>query len=377
MNDLLIPPKLNPSHPTQSNKKKPTDMRHLLYLSLFSILVFTACDNDFDSENDTTPNNSAMYLNTSETYTVQIDSDITYAKGLAYTMKNNLFEMDLELDMYYPDNTSEARPLFMFIHGGGFTGGSKTSADIVDMAKYYAARGWVFASINYRTTEHLGSFSGLSETEVLETFTGIAPQEWMQHAQENVEKPSDFMKSTAMYAAQRDSKAALRWLVANSDMYGIDTNYITVGGNSAGAVATIALGISDQDDFRDEITSDDDPTLVTTNLTETYNVRSMVYFWGGTSKLDLFQAVYGVYPYDSSDPELFMAHGTDDATVGTEYTEATELQATYNDIGVYSKLITLQDEEHGAWDAEVDGKGLFELSFDFLVERQGLVVDLD
>ena len=33
-----------------------------------------------------------------------------------------------------------------------------------------------------------------------------------------------------------------------------------------------------------------------------------------------------------------------------------------------------QAEKHGAWNGQVDGKNLFELSFDFLVSRQNLVV---
>ena len=81
-----------------------------------------------------------------------------------------------------------------------------------------------------------------------------------------------------MYAAQRDSKAALRWIVANSSTYNINTEFITVGGNSAGAVTTIALGISNLDDFRDEISITEDPTLSTTNLDQTYDVKSM-FIW--------------------------------------------------------------------------------------------------
>jgi|TARA_B100001063_G_C16558056_1_gene449518 hypothetical protein len=30
---------------------------------------------------------------------------------------------------------------------------------------------------------------------------------------------------------------------------------------------------------------------------------------------------------------------------------------------------------HGAWDAVVDGKGLSELTFDFLTDRQNLIVE--
>ena len=44
----------------------------------------------------------------------------------------------------------------MFIHGGGFTGGM-----IVEMGNYYASRGWVYVSIDYRTTEELGDVDGM------------------------------------------------------------------------------------------------------------------------------------------------------------------------------------------------------------------------
>ena len=144
-----------------------------------------------------------------------------------------------------------------------------------------------------------------------------------------------------------------------------------MGGASAGAITTIALGISDQDEFRDEISIADDPTLSTTNLEETYEVQSMVYFWGSNTKLDLFEGVYGVNPYDASDPELFMAHGDEHDPV-TPYEGAVELQDIYDSLGIYSELVTLEGKGHGAWDAKVDGKGLSELSYEFLVERQGL-----
>ena len=61
----------------------------------------------------------------------------------------------------------------------------------------------------------------------------------------------------------------------------------------------------------------------------------------------------------------------------TPYEEALELQDIYQSMGVYSELVTLllpngEPAGHGAWDAEVDGKGLSELTMDFLVDRQGL-----
>ena len=116
---------------------------------------------------------------------------------------------------------------------------------------------------------------------------------------EGAKTPEEVQQAIAMYTAQRDSKAALRWIVANASTYGINTNFITVGGASAGAITTIALGISNHQDFRDEISIVDDWTLATTNLNETYVIRNMVYFWGSNLKLELFESVYGYDRYDS------------------------------------------------------------------------------
>ena len=61
--------------------------------------------------------------------------------------------------------------------------------------------------------------------------------------------------------AIRDSKAALRWIIANSNTYKINTDYITVGGNSAKDQLLQFLGISNIEDFRDEISILDDPNF--------------------------------------------------------------------------------------------------------------------
>ena len=309
-------------------------------------------------------------------YEVLLDENVTYADGLSYDVAGTTpFAKAQLLDAYYPDNDSVGRPLFMFLHGGGFTGGTKTKPEIVEMANYFASRGWVFVSVDYRTTEELGSVQGMSREDVLSFYKGIAPQEWIEFALQGAETPKQFQQAIALYAAQRDAKAALRWIMANSDTYSINSDLITVGGASAGAVTAIALGISNLEDFRDEILISDDPTLSTTNLTETYIVRSLVYFWGSNAKLEVFESVYGLNRYDGSDPELFMAHGTQDMNPSTPFSEAIELQDIYDPLGVYNKLVPLEGAGHGAWGAKVEGKGLSELVFDFLVERQDLTID--
>ena len=354
-------------------------MNKVAYLIIFTILLFTACKED----EPIAPANGIPGVKAESSYTVLKEENITYADGLSHnTTSNSTFAIPLKLDIYYPDNNSTNRPVFMFIHGGGFTGGTKTKPEIIEMANYFASRGWVFASIDYRTTEELGVIQGMTQEEVLTYFRGVAPTEWINNALQGAQNSDQVQQATAMYLAQRDAKAALRWIVANSITYNINTDFITVGGASAGAITTIALGISNQEDFRDEITISDDPTLSTTNLNETYNVRSMVYFWGSNIKLDVFEAVYELNQYDrydGSDPELFMGHGTAEDPV-TPYEESLELQSIYDSLGIYNKLVTLLKPNgdpagHGAWNAIVDGKGLFEMSFDFLVDRQQLIVE--
>ena len=305
-------------------------------------------------------------------YEVLKNEDIVYARGLAHTKtSSNPSAVPLRLDVYFPDGNSTDRPVLMFIHGGGFTGGIKHKPEIVEMAEYYASRGWVYVSIDYRTTEELGDIDDMSQEEIIDYYQGIAPKEWIEHTFEGAESTKQIQQSVAMYAAQRDSKAALRWIVANADTYSIDVDEIAVGGASAGSITTIALGISNESDFRDEISIDHDPTLDTTNLNETYDVKSMVYFWGSNVKVELYNTVYEVDRYDAKDPELFMAHGDGNDPV-TPYEGALALQDIYDSLGIYNELVTLEGHGHGAWNAVVDGKGIFELSFDFLIDRQKL-----
>ena len=78
------------------------------------------------------------------------------------------------------------------------------------MGNYYASRGWVYVSIDYRTTEELGDVDGKSQEEMVDYYRGIAPQAWIEHALENVESSKQLQQSVAMYAAQRDqSRAAM------------------------------------------------------------------------------------------------------------------------------------------------------------------------
>ena len=171
----------------------------------------------------------------------------------------------------------------MFIHGGGFTGGVKHKPEIIEMGKYYASRGWVYVSIDYRTTEELGDIDGMSDEEIIDYYDGKKPKEWVEHTFTGAESTKQIQQSVECMQPKR-CQSCLEMDVANADTYNISTDQIAVGGASAGSITTIALGISDLGDFRDEISIDKDPTLATTNV-ETYDVKSMVYFLGFKNKI--------------------------------------------------------------------------------------------
>jgi hypothetical protein len=103
--------------------------------------------------------------------------DLTYATINGYRR--------LTLDLYLPPGPmSGARPVVIYIHGGGWSGGSPRNAgtfeDWPEILASFAARGYVTASIEYR-------------------FSAEAP----------------------FPAALQDTKAAIRWLRANAAKYGI------------------------------------------------------------------------------------------------------------------------------------------------------------
>ena len=327
--------------------------------SLFKLLplliILSSC-----KKNESTDTNvsTAMSVKSSATYPVVVEQNVNYGQGLSHQTLNSTSysTLDLKLDVFKPANNSKKKPAILLIHGGGFVGGDKSDVNIVNLANYFAARGWVAFSINYR----------------LQGDKGTVPAQWIQYAQNNV-PAIDQSQFLALYPAHRDAKAAMRWLVANADNYGIDTSYITVGGGSAGAVVATTLGITNTTDFTNEISVIADPSLSTTNLNRTYSIKTILDFWGSGQAVTATNNIYGYQRFDRSDAPIMITHGTADPTV--PYSFAIELRDIYISTGIPYKLNTLLNRGHGPWDATVNGKKLEELSFDFIVEQQKLIVE--
>jgi hypothetical protein len=315
------------------------------------MLLLTACNKDNDN---ITLDTNRPIVKQDATYEVIVTEDLIYAEGLSHGSLNSINSsvMPLLMDSYVPNNNSQNRPLLMLIHGGGFIGGTKQQEPLVAMANYYAARGFVVFSIDYR----------------LKDDKGTVPQEWIDASSDIVTTyPGQLL---AAYPAHRDAKAALRWIVANAHNYNINTDYITIGGGSAGATASIGIGVSDLVDYKDELSINDDNTLSSTNLSETYEVKTILDFWGSAKTIEVLELIYGYERFDQSIPAMFIAHGTADATV--PFSNAIDLKAIYEFNNTEFIYYPLEGSGHGAWSATVDGKNLSDLSFDFIVVNQNL-----
>lgn len=326
-----------------------------LFKILLLLIVISSCKKN-ESTNVIVTN--PISVKSTATYTVAVEQNIKYGEGLTHqTVNSSSYSIkDLKLDVYRPANNTKRKPAIVLIHGGGFVGGDKTDQNIVNLANYFASRGWVALSINYR----------------LQGDKGTVPIEWIQYAQNSVPL-ADQSQFIATYPAHRDAKAAFRWLIANVDNYNIDTNYITVGGGSAGAYIATTLGITNTTDFTTEISINADPSLATTNLNRTYTIKTILDFWGSGATVTALNNIYGYQRFDRSDAPIMIVHGTVDPTV--PYANATELRDIYISTGAAYTLYPLVNRGHSAWDAIVNGKTLSELSFDFIVDKQKLIVE--
>jgi acetyl esterase/lipase len=139
---------------------------------------------------------------------VTTTSNITY--GSAVDQSGNT--QTLLLDMYQPTgDTVQQRPAIVWVHGGGFSSGDKTSGELVDEANVFSKEGYVNVSINYR----------LESPGCSGTFSNCIP---------------------AAQEAWEDAQTAVRYLRDNAAALGIDPTRIAIGGSSAGGITALNVG---------------------------------------------------------------------------------------------------------------------------------------
>jgi predicted esterase len=146
--------------------------------------------------------------------TVQVTSGLTY--GTAVNLENQT--VTLLFDLYRPaGDTITSRPAIVWVHGGSFCCGNRTSPELVDEATTFAKEGYVNISIDYRL-ESPGCTGNYSNC------------------------------AAAIKEAAADAQTAVRFLRTNAATYGVDPTRIAIGGSSAGAITALNVGYSTSED---------------------------------------------------------------------------------------------------------------------------------
>lgn len=205
---------------------------------------------------------------------IQVDTAILFGNNNTLLGENQ----NLYLDFYQPyGDTLQERPLIIWIHGGGYSSGTRTDSHIQRWCNEFARRGYVTASIDYRL--------GLSG--------------------------SNNGKLEAIYRSVQDAKAAIRYFRMNAELYDIDIDKIVIAGSSVGSFTALHTAYWDTDEIPSEI----DTVILgnlegnSGNLGYPSNPNAVINFWG---------AIKDSTWIDEDEPMIVSCAGIEDSVVYPE-----------------------------------------------------------
>lgn len=213
-------------------------------------------------------------------------------------------EGELFLHVFYPPDwkKEDARPAIVFFFGGGWKNGSYVQ--FVPQAEYFASRGLVAASADYR----------------IQSKHKTTPDKCVE-----------------------DAKSAIRYLRAHAKELGVDPNKIVASGGSAGghlAAATALLGGFNAPD--DDLSISCKPNALVL-FNPALNLTSLAGRFTDRNGADLGKALSPTLYLDKDAPPAIIFFGTADKLLehGTEYA------AKAKTLGVRVELFTAADQPHG------------------------------
>ena len=219
--------------------------------------------------------NSGLFIN--NFFNPEMIPDIQYGEAENWLGVNQ----SLEMNIFMPDDgLLENRPLIMFVHGGAFITGDRS--DMNELCMEYTSKGYITATIEYR----LGFLVNIFD----------------------ICQSNEMSFRLAMHRAFQDTRAALRFLMANAETYRIDTNNVFIGGASAGAISALHAGYLQDNEVQqsilDELGGLDEST---NNLTNTYEIDAIISIAGALNEISYISSGESI--------PLMLLHGTCDEIV--------------------------------------------------------------
>jgi acetyl esterase/lipase len=260
-------------------------------------------------------------LSPSGSWAATAENRYQISPNITYLVANNYED---KLDVYRRRDVSGPQPTVIFIHGGGWTGGTKEGVFMSVMP--WLEMGWNVVNVEYRLAR-------------------------VSHAP----------------AAVEDCLCALKWVVSHASEYHFDPSKLVVTGTSAGGHLALMTGMTPEDAGLDRQCPPNRPDVALPK------VAAIVNWYGITDVADLLDGPnrkgYAVAWLSSMQnrseiasrvspltyvrpalPPIITIHGDADPTV--PYTHALRLKEALDHAGVQNQLVTIPGGKHGGFTPE-------------------------
>ena len=262
---------------------------------------------------------AALYaqLSPTATWTVEEANRYMIRPNLTYGVQNNF---ETKLDVYQRRSETTPQPTVIFIHGGGWVGGSKDNSLFAFLP--YLEMGWQVVNVEYR----LGRIS-------------LAP------------------------AAVEDCLCALRFIAQHAKDYNIDVKRLVVTGESAGGHLSLTTGMIPQSaGLERQCPGPELPKVAAivnfygitdvNDILDGPNQKTYAAQWFGSmpNKVEIAKRVSPLEYVRPGLPPVLTVHGDADPTV--PYSHAIRLRDALTKADVPNQLFTVAGGGHGNFKPE-------------------------
>ncbi len=241
----------------------------------------------------------------------QIFPNITYLTANNYEDK---------LDVYERRGAATPQPTLIYIHGGGWVGGTKEAAQMAFMP--YLEMGWNVVNVEYRLAR-----------------VSLAP------------------------AAVEDCLCALRWVASHANEYHVDVSRLVVTGDSAGGHLALTTGMLPESAGLDR-ECPGAPLPKVAAIVNWYGITDVADLLDGPNRKSYAVAWLASFPNREEIarrvspltyvrpglPPILTIHGDADPTV--PYAHAVRLKEALDKVGDANQLLTIPGGKHGGFTPE-------------------------
>ena len=263
------------------------------------------------------PTDVNAQLGETTSFLAHVSNQYRVIPNVTYHIASN---QENKLDLYVPRGATGPTPVLMYIHGGGWVGGTKESSVLRILP--YLEMGWAVANVEYRLDA-----------------VARAP------------------------AAVEDGLCALRWVIRNSGQYNLDTSRIVTTGNSAGGHLALTTGMIPASAGLDRECPGNEELSVAAiinwygitevgDLLDGPNIRSYAVEWMGSleNRFEIAERVSPMTYVRAGLPPTLTIHGDADPTV--PYLHAVMLHEKLDELGIPNELHTVPGGRHGGFNQE-------------------------